>query len=248
MRNIESYESVYQKDFCEQIQVRLRKKQSIALIQKYSHQRILEIGCGNSPLFADFSDFSEMTIVEPSSQFMGHARELAKKKEMTNVFLVLGTLEENVTLLSEKSYDYIILSSLLHEVENPEQLLYAVLQLCSAETVVHINVPNAMSIHRILAKEMGIIKDVHEVSDQGKNLQQHSVFDMQSLWKMAEKCGFSVLEHGSYIPKFLSSSQMEQMLHYEIIDERFFDALNNLSDLMPEYGSEIYIQVKRSFL
>ena len=240
------YETVYHKDLCEKIQVRLRKQDTISLLQKYPHQHILEIGCGDSPLFADFSDYSEMTVVEPGLQFIEHARELAQREGKTNIVFVQGMLEEKVSQLSEHHYDHIILSGLLHEVEKPEQLLRDVFQLCSPETIVYINVPNAMSLHRLLAKELGIIQDVHDVSERGRTMQQHSVFDLQSLCALTEQCGFTVLEKGSFIPKFLSYSQMEQMLHHQIIDERFFDALNSISALMPEYGSEIYVLVKRS--
>lgn len=45
-----------------------------------------------------------------------------------------------------------ILSSLLHKVEDSQRFLRAVFKCCTENTVVHINVPNADSIHRLLAK------------------------------------------------------------------------------------------------
>ena len=59
----------------------------------------------------------------------------------------------------------VICSSLLHEVKQPEKLLNAIKKVCNSKTVIHINVPNMFSIHRLLGVEMGMISDVFEASD-----------------------------------------------------------------------------------
>ncbi len=53
----------------------------------------------------------------------------------------------------------ILFSSLLYEVEQPQILLEAISKLVNEETMIHINVPNANSIHRLIDKE--IKKDMH---------------------------------------------------------------------------------------
>ncbi len=47
---------------------------------------------------------------------------------------------------------FIICSGLLHEVEEPDKMIRDIFRLCGRETIVHINVPNANSIHRLVAK------------------------------------------------------------------------------------------------
>lgn len=156
-------------------------------------------------------------------------------------------LEESVGRIKEigDGLDYIIVGSLLHEVEKPEELLRSIYEICSDNTVVHINVPNANSIHRLLAKEMGIIKDVHELSELQIEMQRHNVFDLTQLCELVELWGFQVIGKGTYFPKLFSARQMKKILDAGIVDETIFDGLNKMIRYLPEFGSEIYVQVKK---
>lgn len=165
MRDIDLYTKEYDELPFEAIQVEFRRKKVLEQINKYSHDRVLEVGCGLEPLFAFWDDFSEMTIVEPSSEFVENARQLISKGNHFNIEVVQGFLEEAYKNISEKPYDLIVVSSLLHELEKPQDILNVVRQLCTDNTVVHINVPNAESLHRYLALEMGLIDSVYEKSD-----------------------------------------------------------------------------------
>lgn len=245
MRNIQDYEVKYQEDPCEKYQVRYRREKILELMRQCKHETVLEIGCGMEPLFAYVNDYKKMVIVEPGDTFIQNAREKAEESG-SNVTCIQGFLEEKTSQVKEACdhYDFIVLSSLLHEVDEPEKLLQAVSCICSEETIVHINVPNADSIHRLLAKEMGLIQDVHEVSDLQKALQNNRVFDLDSLCAMADRCGFEVLQKGSYFPKLLSAGQMGEMLQQGIVGEDIFDGLNKMIKYVPQYGSEIYVQVR----
>ncbi len=245
MRNIQDYEAKYQEDPCEKYQVKYRREKILELMRLCKHETVLEIGCGMEPLFAYVSDYQKMVIVEPGDTFIQNARKKAEESG-SNVICIQGFLEEQTRQVKEASsaYDFIVLSSLLHEVDEPEKLLQAVSSVCCAETIVHINVPNADSIHRLLAKEMGLIQDVHEVSDLQKALQNNRVFDLDSLCAMADRCGFEVLQKGSYFPKLLSAGQMARMLEQGIVGEAIFEGLNKMIQYVPQYGSEIYVQVR----
>jgi hypothetical protein len=48
--------------------------------------------------------------------------------------------------------------------------------LCSANTLVHVNVPNAKSMHRLLALEMGLIDTLYAPSELQKNIQATAYF------------------------------------------------------------------------
>lgn len=246
MRDIQDYETKYKQEPCERYQVKYRRKKILELIQSYKHDTILEIGCGLEPLFEFFSDYHKMVIVEPGSQFVSNAKKEAKKTGR-DITCIQGFFEDTVEQVKSMgiSFDFIILSSLLHEVEEPERLLRAIYGVCSDDTVVHINVPNADSIHRLLAKEMGIISDVHELSDLQKTMQRNRVFDMDSLCAMAGNCQFEVIQKGTYFPKLLSAGQMENMLEQGIVTEDIFEGLDRMIKYVPKLGSEIFVQVRK---
>ena len=244
MRDIADYTQKYYKEPGEHYQALYRKKLILDVMKKYSHSSILEIGCGLDPLFTHFGDYQKMTVVEPSRDFYENAVELSKEKK--NVLCLKGFFGECVkaSKLHKGENDYIILSSLLHELEDPKEILYDIWKICMKDTVVHINVPNAKSIHRLLAVEMGVIDSIYQLSEQQIDMQRYHVFDIEKLSKMVSDCGFEIIEKGSYYPKFFSGSQMDKILQNNIVSEKIFDGLYGLGKYLNEYGSEIYVNVR----
>ncbi len=248
MRDIQDYEAKYQEEPCEKYQVKYRREKILDLMLSCKHDTVLEIGCGMEPLFEYVSDYKQMVIVEPGDMFILNAERKARESG-SNVVCIQGFFEEKLDQIKDacEDYDFIVLSSLLHEVEEPQKLLKAIYQICSEATIVHVNVPNANSLHRLLAKEMGLIQDVHELSNLQKTMQRNSVFDLNSLCDIVNKCGFQVMQKGTYFPKLLSAGQMEKMLQQGIVREDIFEGLNKMIKYVPEFGSEIFVQVKKGF-
>lgn len=244
MRDIDKYQKEYIKsEFEQQYQVRYRRKKIVELIEKEGYQSILEIGCGMDTLASYVSGYTNFTIVEPGQDFMEKAKNDLKGNE--NVHFINGYFEKELDQINKSTYDFIIVSSLLHEVENPIELLSAIKSICTPQTIVHINVPNRLSLHRILAYEAGIIKSLGDKSGRNNDLQQNYIFDAESLEQMIRDVGeIEICEKGSYFVKPFSHKQMEECLRYGIIDEKILNAFYNVTKYMPEYGSEIYIQFK----
>lgn len=245
MRDLDDYQMKYKSEPGEKHQVILRKRHVVSIMDKYPHDSILEVGCGMNPLFlADFT-YETMTIVEPGHDFISIAQMEAEKKQ-ANVKCIESTFEDSVAELNKMHFDYIVVSSLLHELESPEVFMRNLATIVDEKTVVHINVPNAYSLHKIIAKNMGLIDDVHELSAQQKEMQRNRCYDMSMLIEFVEEFGFEVIEKGSFIPKFLTGKQMDRMLEEGIIQEEFYTGLDELIDYIPDLGSEIYVQIRLS--
>lgn len=241
MRNLEKYEKDYNIPNFEDYQIRYRKKKILSVLRDYKPQRILEIGCGMEPIFPFVDwDYEKMVIVEPCDEFYKHAQSLINKDNTE----CLNEYFHQSDALKSCSFDFIICASLLHEVKNPAEILENIAAIATKDTVVHVNVPNAYSLHRIIAKEMGFIDDVHEMSDRNKLFQQNTVFDLEKLKKLVDKAGFEVLEEGSFFVKPFSHDQMYKMIQSGIIDDNVLDGLYSLAKYIPSYGSEIYLNIK----
>ena len=241
MRNIKEYTKNYNNIAFEKYQVIFRRKKVLELLEKSRPRRILEIGCGMEPLFQYISwPIANYTIVEPSKVFAEHAKELTDHGYLHVINQEYKATEE----LKNQRFDFIICSSLLHEVEDPASLLKEIVLSCLENTVVHINVPNANSMHRLIALEAGLIKDTHEMSDQNKRLEQHSIFDLKSLQDMVEQAGFKIIGSGGYFIKPFTHIQMAQILEYKIISEEILNGLYKLTDYIPELSSEIWVNCK----
>lgn len=245
MRDIKKYSDNYSVQDFELYQAEYRRKMIMEQIDKYHPQRILEIGCGREPLFQYVKE-KEWVIVEPAEPFC----RIAEKKmgNHDHVHILQGFFDEHVRRLERESFDMIICSSLLHEVEEPESLLKDIFQVCGEEAVVHINVPNANSFHRILAKYMGVIADEHDKSQRNIALQQNTIFDMDKLLEMVLKCRYEVLDKGSYFIKPFTHKQMYDLIEKKIIDKKVLDGLYNMVSELPMMGSEIFINCRKAHL
>ncbi len=244
MRDIKDYTDKYVDEPFESTIVEIRKKTVIEQCMKYKHDNILEIGCGMNPFFCDFKDYKRMVIAEPGELFADNAEELAKSENL-KVDVVRGFLEnetERIKALDTK-LDFIILSSVLHELDEPGKMLEAIKSICAQDTVVHINVPNANSLHRLIAIEAGLIKDVHEQSAQMQKMQRRRTYDMALLREEVEKAGFKILNEGSYFVKPFTHAQMQKCLDAGIIDDKVIFGLERVIKYMPEFGAGIYVNV-----
>lgn len=243
-RDLESYEKEYLQHPFETQQIRYRKRNLLEHIPDFKNRVVLEVGCGIDPLYNYITGFKELVIVEPGALFCQRiSQELTHQK---NVTLVQGTLQEVADQLRDYEFDYIIVSSLLHELPDATEFLSYIRQISGENTLIHIDVPNARSLHRLLAQEMGLIESVYQLSDTQIRFQQNWVFDTDSLGQLLKRSGFKIEKCGTYFIKLFTHQQMQGLLDTGIIDERLLDGLYGLGKYLPDFGSEIFAQVKRN--
>ena len=245
MRDIKDYSDKYEGEPFEATMVKIRKKMVIEQCNKYNHSNILEIGCGMEPFFMDFSDYTNMVIVEPSEKFTQNAANLAEDKDLS-VKIITGTLEDRIDEIINLDihFDFIILSSVLHELDDPQAMLKSIGKICDANTVVHINVPNAKSVHRLIAVEEGMISDVHEQSNEMKRMQRRRTYDMVLLISELNHASFEAVDSGSYFLKPFTHLQMQKCIDEGIIDDKVLDGLCRVVKYVPELGAGIYVNAK----
>lgn len=237
------YAEQYQRGGFETVLVAVRRREVLSAISRYPHRRVLEIGCGLEPLFTSCDGWEQFTVVEPSTEFATRARSLAADRP--NVRVVQAFFEDAAAELPPTPPDFVAVSSLLHEVEDPRRLLRAICAVCAADTVVHINVPNVRSFHRLLALEMGLIADLFEKSELEQRFQRHTRFDAYTLTRMVQEEGFSVRQTGSYFVKPFTHAQMQAMLDAGIIDDQVIHGLSAMTTHLPDMGAEIFVDVQR---
>ncbi|HEV2719770.1 MAG TPA: class I SAM-dependent methyltransferase [Thermoanaerobaculia bacterium] len=244
MIDIHDYEQRYAGQYAagtfETVLVRVRRKVILEALQRYPHATILEVGCGLEPLFR-FVDGAAFTVVEPSPEFARNARRLAGGRDVT---VVEGFLEAEAASLAGRAFDFIVVSSLLHEVSDPGALLAAVRSLCRAGTTVHFNVPNVRSFHRLLALESGLIGDLYEASETERRFQRHTRFDSERLAALLRASGFEILDFATYFIKPFTHAQMDALLQSGTCSPEVIDGLDHMTKYFPGMGCEIYANVR----
>lgn len=242
-RSIAAYERAYLASDFEPVQARMRKRMLLAMLERLAPLRVLEVGCGTDSMYAHWPHFERFVIVEPGTGFADKARRGADGD--SRITIVEDFVETAAPTLAGEIFDLVLVSGLLHEVPDPEAVLQGLRPLCRADTVVHVNVPNARSLHRLLALEMGLIDDLQTLSDRQQALQQQRTFDMDSLVSLCKRCGFNVTGHGSYFVKPFTHGQMAGLQASGLLEERMLDGLYRLERHLPGLGSEIYVNLVR---
>ncbi len=244
MRDLDRYQSEYVATYgFEAHMVRYRRRQVLKCLRDYSHRHVLEVSCGLDPLAHYVDDWDTYIVVEPGATFAANARELASKGKPFVVHE--ATIEQAATVLTGQHFDFIVVSGLIHEVVAPQQVLGAVRTLCDDDTIVHVNVPNARSLHNRLGLRMGLIPDLFALSPLAERLQRKSTFDLRSLSDFVRQAGFEVDSSGSYFLKPFTHEQMQQMLDQGVIDVRVLDALFDVNEEFSDLGAEIFVNLKR---
>ena len=242
MRDLREYSQSYENLEFENEIVKYRRQAILERTSCRSPSHILEVGCGMEPLFLHLPAQMHVTIIEPTPSFFENAN--LKSQDFENVHVEHSTLEEACL---EARFDMIIVSCLLHEIEDQTRFLNKLHSLCGDDTIVHINVPNAQSMHRRLAVSMGLISNPYKISETQKRMQQsHPPFDDNTLKQVLNAHDFEVCDSGGYFIKPFTHNQMMHLLQAGVADDMVLDGLFKLGKEMPDLASEIWVDCKRS--
>ena len=239
-RNIVDYTASYERLPFEPIQASYRRRRVLEEIARHRPSSLLEVGCGHAPLYTDLQGLSTITIVEPSPAFAEQARRGAEGRPEVQV--VQAYLE--AASLPQPRYDMVVVGCLLHEVDDPQALLAAVRRHCDADTVLHLIVPNAHSLHRLLAVAMGLIADPTTLSSTQVTMQQRSTYDRDTLQTELSRAGFEVTDRGSLFVKPFTHAQMQQLVDAGFMTPALLDGLDRLALMQPDLGSELWVNAR----
>lgn len=245
---INQYQENYLNEYGFEAQmVKYRRRLVLERLNVIQPRTIVEVGCGSELLYQHYFQMAgpvdKWIIVEPGSEFYG----IALKSGLPNLEVIQGFFEEAITQINSilsTPPDMIIISSVLHEVAAPGELLRAAQSIMGEQSVLHVNVPNATSFHRMLAKSMGLINDVKVLSKRNVDLLQQRVYDAASLREDVEAAGLAVVSEGGYLVKPFTHAQM-QAISSEL-GEAVLDGLYQLGKDRPEMASEVYLEARKA--
>lgn len=240
-RDIVDYTASYESLPFEPIQASYRRRRVLSEIARHRPSSLLEVGCGHAPLFSDLEGMA-ITVVEPAPAFAERARLGAACR--SDVRVVEAFLED--ADLSPARFDMVVVGCLLHEVDDPQSLLAAVRRHCGPHTVLHLSVPHANSLHRLLAVAMGLIDSPKALSSTQLTMQQRSTYDRQTLQAELNRAGFQVTDSGSLFVKPFTHAQMQQLVDQGFMTNAMLDGLDQLAMTQPDLGSEIWVNARLS--
>ena len=209
MRDYEQYGTDYLDgdNAFEHFAVKYRREIILESIKRNDALSILEIGCGAESIFEFLKD-KQGAIIEPSKLLLNVAKE---KIDDSNEVIIYNSMFE-LSDIDIKEFDYILISGVLHEVDNIE-LFFSKLSMAKKESVIHINVPNGNSLHRHVGVRMGLLRNKLDFSIFNHRYQIQSVFDMQNLRALIQSYSFRELGFGHYGFKPFTHLQMNCLMN-----------------------------------
>lgn len=136
-------------------------------------------------------------------------------------------------------FDTIILGHVLEHVDDPVLILRRVGGWLSPAGIVLAAVPNARSLHRQAAVDMGILPNEAALNEMDVHHGHRRVYDPEALRGDFIAAGFSIEVFGGYWIKPLSNAQIEGTWTAEMVR-----AFLKLGERYPDIAAEIYVVAK----
>ena len=244
-RDIRAYEAAYASTYdFESVQVRFRREAVLASLLARTPRRVVEIGCGMEPLLPHYlasgNTIDSWVVVEPAPMFAQAARDAGK--DCAGLVVIEGFYGDEVAdrIVGEHGVaDFVICSGLLHEVVDQMALLKSIRTAMGPGSILHVNVPNAASLHRRLAKAMGLIGHLEQMSDRSVLMQHHRVYTFATLRGDLESAGLRPVEDGGIFMKPFTHAQMSSVV--DVLGDDILPGLAVLGQEFPELASEIFV-------
>lgn len=187
----------------------------------------LEIGPANGIVTRHLVKlFKQVDVVEASATL------LATIPDYPNLRKFHALIEQ---FRADTAYDTIVMSHVLEHIKDSQKALINIRRYIKRNGRFIVSVPNAKSIHRLVAVKMGLLSSEYQLNERDYALGHYRVYDSQLLRQHLEEAGFSIIKQGGYFLKPVSNAQIEEHWTPEMI-EGFYKA----SDYLPEYCAEIF--------
>ena len=177
-----------------------------AVIDNLSGDSLLDVGCGDGILTEKLSaHFLRVVGVDCDAENLRRARAgCAGKAE-----IISATAE---SLEINERFDVITMLMVLEHVADPVRALERLSGFLNDTGMMFMCVPNAKSINRRIGLEMGVIENLHELSEYDLSVGHRRYCDMDALRHDIDDAGLDVVKTGGIMFKTLSSPQMEWFL------------------------------------
>ena len=232
--NLDKSLNYYSKDSITQIGERFVTKSTIEIIKpNVVGKKVLNLGLGNGKTSLILDNISSsQVVVEGSKKIIeSFSFESAKTTFVESYFENFKTKEK---------FDVVRANHVLEHVDDPIKIMTIKFnEWLSNDGIALITVPNARSIHRLIGKDMGIIKNEYELNESDIKAGHKRVYDIETLKKQINVSGLDIISLGGYNIKMVSLYQMREW------SQELLNSIYRVSKKMPpEICSNIWVKVK----
>jgi 2-polyprenyl-3-methyl-5-hydroxy-6-metoxy-1,4-benzoquinol methylase len=202
-----------------------------------SYENVLEIGLGDGSFLKLLAkDFDKVYALDGSSVII----DKLKKNiiEFKNIEYHCSYIED---FSIDKKFKNIVMGHILEHIEKPIDALRKTIDLLEDDGIIYISVPNANSIHRQVAVEMGLLESKESLNKSDITLGHYRVYTPKLFEDDIKASGIKVIAKGGIMLKPLSNTQITDSFTKEMIQ-----GFISIGDKYPELCGDIYIIGKKA--
>jgi SAM-dependent methyltransferase len=238
MTNLDDFTQAYSKnfayDFDNRIIMNWYPNRVVSRTEKESS--ILELGLGHGFATQKLQHHFNRHLVIEGSRSIIEKYKVASPS--SNVIVVQSMFEK---FESKELFDYILMGFVLEHVEDPILLLKKYVAYLKPGGKLIVVVPNAMSLHRRIGYEAGLLQNYHTLSEQDHELGHKRLYTLESLKRELELAELRTI-HIEGI--FLKTMTTNQLIKLNLSDE-VLKGMCIVGTKYPELSCAIYVEVVR---
>lgn len=193
---------------------------------------ILELGIGHGVNLELLSEnFRTVTILEGSREIIAKFQGKYSNIKIIDVFF-----EEFIT---QDRFNTISMGFILEHVDDPELILQKYRRFLSKGGSIYIGVPNAGSLHRLIAQKAGMLSDINTMSAVDVKFGHKRFLTFDQWENLLQRLNFKIKKaEGLYLKPF-TTHQLESLNLSDIIVE----AMIEIASAYPEISNSCFFEV-----
>lgn len=132
-------------------------------------------------------------------------------------------------------YEQVVAANLLNELPNPGAFLVHCAEHMVPGGLLHLSLNNPRSLHRLVAREMGLVDDLAVVSARGTAYPSTPLLDVEDVEALAAPAGLTCVHREGIVVKPLTNGQLAGL------DDDVIDGLDRLARELPHHGALNYL-------
>ena len=177
--------------------------------------RVLELGCATGRMTERFcARGADVVGVDHAADYLDRAAA-----RCPNASFIRADIESWLAEAADAGgpvFDHVIATNVVHELRDLDAVLASCRRLVARDGVLHLTLQNPKSIHRLTGRALGLITDLAEVTDAGRDLLTLRIHDADDLRDALDRAGFVVTEQRGVMVKPFPNDQMEALTEAQI--------------------------------
>lgn len=198
--------------------------------------RVLEYGCATGLMTAQLAARGvRIDAVERAAAYVERARARALPQTAVHHADVLAWPPPGSPEAAPDTYAHVVATNLVNELPDPGAFLAHCAARLMPGGLLHLTANNPDSLHRLLAREMGLLADTHAVSARGADYASSPLFDADTLEALGRSAGLACVHREGVVVKPLTNAQLAGL------PDAVVEGLDALARTLPGHGALNYL-------